>query len=158
MTHEVASSLVLLEEELRSFVANAKARLHRKALASLCCAAYDASCALLRAKGIHPDSHEGVQSMLSLHFVKAGALPADTTKRLHALMALRHAADYKGDVEIGAGDVREQRAWTIGYVARVLDLLEAGAAKIDLAQVQQALDEARAVRLAADPAGRRRRG
>ena len=139
LRHEVANSLLLLEEELRSFVANANAKLWRKAIANLYYAAYNATCALLWSKGIRAESHDGAQSMLALHFVKSGALPGDTARNLNSLMALRHAADYKGDVPIEAGDVREHGKWALRFVDRSLDLLKAGRPKIGLKAVEKAL-------------------
>ena len=145
LTHEVANSLLLLEEELRSFVANAHAKLWRKAIANLYYAAYNATCALLWSKGIRAESHDGAQSMLALHFVKSGALPGDTARNLNSLMALRHAADYKGDVPIEPGDVREHGKWALRFVGKTLELLKAGRPKTDLKRVEKALRETVAV-------------
>ena len=139
LTHEISNSLVLLNEELRSFVANVNAGLWRKATANLYYAAFNATCALLWSKGIRTESHDGALSMLSLHFVKPGALPKDTTKNLNALMALRHAADYKGEVAIESSDVEAQRKWTTQFVGKSLELLKAGGAKIDLKAIARAL-------------------
>ena len=80
LKHEVEGQLVLLAEELRSFAANARAGTWRKATHNLYYAAFDATAALLWSKGIEPKSHDGAQSMLALHFVKPGALPADTAR------------------------------------------------------------------------------
>ena len=145
LTHEVANSLLLLEEELRSFVANANAKLWRKAIANLYYAAYNATCALLWSKGIRAESHDGAQSMLALHFVKSGALPAETARNLNSLMALRHAADYKGDVPIEQGDVREHGKWALRFVGKILELLKVARPKTDLKGVEKALREAAAV-------------
>ena len=147
LTHEVSNSLVLLDEELRSFVANTNAGLWRKAVANLYYAAYNATSALLWSKGIRAESHDGAQSMLSLHFVKSGALPRDTTKNLNALMALRHAADYKGDVSIDSGDVNEHRKWAMQFVGKALKLLKADGPKIEVKAVETALGEASEVEI-----------
>ena len=151
LKHEVSNSLLLLNEELRSFVAIAGAGLWRKAIASLYYASYNATCALLWSKGIRAESHDGAQSMLSLHFVKSGALPRDTARNLNSLMALRHAADYKGDVPIDSGDVLEHRKWTIEFVGAALQLLKAGAITVDLKAVEEALGEASGLKIAAGP-------
>jgi uncharacterized protein (UPF0332 family) len=147
LTHEVSNSLVLLAEELSSFVANANASLWRKAITNLYYAAYNATCALLWSKGIRADSHDGAQSMLSLHFVKAGALPAATTKNLNALMALRHAADYKGDVPIDPDDVRTHKAWALQFVEQALKLLDPARTKADMKTAEKALSAAKAVKI-----------
>ncbi len=145
LRHEVSNSLVLLQEELGSFIANAEHRLYRKAISNLYYAAYDMTCALLWSKGIRCESHDGAQSMLSLHFVKAGSLPADTTKHLNNLMAMRHAADYKGEVQIAASDVREKRTWVVNFVERALPLIEGGGLKVDLGKVKEVSDRMRKV-------------
>jgi uncharacterized protein (UPF0332 family) len=147
LKHEVEGQLVLLAEELRSFAANARAGTWRKATHNLYYAAFDATAALLWSKGIEPKSHDGAQSMLALHFVKPGALPADTTARLNELMAARNAADYKGAVPVGVTEAARYRPWVIGFVEKALALLEAGALKPDLAPVRAALSEAAAARL-----------
>lgn len=142
LKHEISNSLVLLNEELRSFVVNAQAGLWRKAMANLHYASYNATSALLWSKGIRAESHDGAQSMLSLHFVKAGALPRDTARKMNSLMALRHAADYKGDVPIESGDVLEQKQWTMEFVARTLELLKSGGFKADVKALEEAVREA----------------
>lgn len=142
LKHEISNSLVLLNEELRSFVVNAQAGLWRKAMANLYYASYNATSALLWSKGIRAESHDGAQSMLSLHFVKAGVLPRDTAKKMNSLMALRHAADYKGDVPIESGDVLEQKQWTMEFVARTLELLKSGGFKADVKALEEAVREA----------------
>ncbi len=142
LKHEVANNLILLEEELRSFAANAGAKLWRKAVTNLYYAAYDATCALLWSKGVKTESHEGAQSMLSLHFVRAGALPKDTTKNLSMLMSLRHAADYKGDVSIAAQDVIDQRKWVVGFVNSALDIIRAEGPGASVSAALAALEQA----------------
>lgn len=148
LQHEVANYLILLDEELRSFVANAKADLWRKAVTNLYYAAYDATCALLWSKGVKAESHEGAQSMLSLHFVKAGALPRDTTKNLSMLMSLRHSADYKGDVSICAQDVLEQRKWVIGFVNSALETIRSEGPGVSVSAALAALGQAGRVAIA----------
>ena len=153
LRHEVSNNLTLLEEELRSFAANVGAGLWRKSVANLYYAAYDATCALLWSKGIKAESHEGAQSMLSLHFVKAGAMPKGTTKNLSLLLSLRHSADYKGDVSISAQDVLEQRKWVIGFVKSAMDIIGAGSLGISATAVLTALKDAERVAIKEDGEG-----
>lgn len=165
LKHEVANCLTLLEEELRSFVVNARAGLFRKAIANLYYATYSATCAILWSKGIRAESYDGAQSMLSLHFVKAGVFARETTKKLNALMADRHAADYKGDVQFGAEDVANHRAWVVDFVSRAMQLLKAGSVNADTRQIDEALAAVRSIEIAEGndgggspppPGGRRR--
>jgi uncharacterized protein (UPF0332 family) len=157
LMHEVSNNLVLLHAELRSFVANAQARLWRKAITNLYYAAYNATRALLWSKGIQTESHDGAQSMLSLHFVKSGALPADTTKKLSVLMGLRHSADYKGDIAFDRADVQEHRKWTTQFVAASLKLVKAQFPKVHVREVEEALAQAAALDLDAGGAPARRK-
>lgn len=53
---------------------------------------------LLMLKGIDPLKHDGVKTMLSLHFVKAEILPQDIIKIFKNLLSLRTDVDY-GDFE-----------------------------------------------------------
>jgi uncharacterized protein (UPF0332 family) len=154
LSHEVSNSLLLLEEELRSFVANAAARTYRKAVHNLYYAALDAASALLWSKGIRIESHDAAQSLLSLHFVKSGALPRDTASRLNDLMAKRHAADYKGAVPIGAEDVSRFRPWVVEFVRACLALIKKGGLRVNTSAAEEAAERAGRVRI--DEAGNER--
>jgi uncharacterized protein (UPF0332 family) len=136
LRHEVANCLVLLDEELRSFVANVHAGTLRKATHNLYYAAFDAACALLWTKGIRAETHESAQSMIALHFVKPGTLPKATNARLNELMSARHAADYQGAVSISRSDVRRYRDWTIPFVLQVIKLIESSRLNVDLEPVR----------------------
>ncbi|MEW6606820.1 MAG: HEPN domain-containing protein [bacterium] len=54
--------------------------------------------ALLILQDITPQSHEGVITMLSLKFVKAGLIPVDIVKKFKLLLSRRTDVDY-GDFE-----------------------------------------------------------
>ena len=142
LSHEVSNSVLLLEEELRSFAANVDARTYRKAIHNLYYAALDAACALLWSKGIRMESHDAAQSLLSLHFVKSGALPRDTASRLHDLMAKRHAADYKGAVPIGVDDVSSFRPWVVEFLKTSLSLIKKGGLRVSTTGAEEALERA----------------
>ncbi|MGH8681701.1 MAG: HEPN domain-containing protein [Burkholderiales bacterium] len=148
LRHEVANSLVLLDEELRSFVANVHAGTLRKATHNLYYAAFDAACALLWTKGIRAETHESAQSMIALHFVKPGVLPKATNARLNELMSARHAADCQGAVSISRSDVRRYRDWAIPYVRQVLELIASSRLDVDLEPVRASLEAGEGVVLA----------
>jgi len=69
-------------------------------------AAFHGASALLASVGIYPGTHDGVIAMLSLHFVKPGALPATTGKDLQHLYNQRLIADYKGYLEQDIGEAQ----------------------------------------------------
>jgi len=141
IAHEVSKALALLEEELRSFVANSAAGTWRNAMKNLYYAAFHAAEAILQSRGIEPKSHEAAQSLLALHFVKAGALPADTVKRLNNLMNARHAADYRGDVSFEAADAGEYFPWVGRFVGQALEIVRNSPAKVELRATEKALEQ-----------------
>ena len=94
-----------------------------RCLSDLYYACYHLASALLASKGITANSHEAVQKLLALHFVKAAALPRDTTAKLNDLMDKRHVADYRPYIRIGAEDLAVFRSWIASYVRDVLRLL-----------------------------------
>lgn len=147
LAHEVSNHLVLLEEQLRSFVANAQAGTLRSAMHNLYYAAFNASCALLASKGITVESHDGAQSMLALHFVKPGVLRRDTTSKLNDLMSKRHAADYKGAIHVGADEVSLYRPWVVEFVKDSLALIKKTGLKVDAAAVSAAAGRAGGVEI-----------
>jgi uncharacterized protein len=50
--------------------------------------------ALCLAVGEEPRSHQGVAHLLSLHFVRSGLLPLDTSRLYASLQRFRESADY----------------------------------------------------------------
>lgn len=94
-----------------------------RCLSDLYYACYHLASALLASKGIAANSHEAVQKLLALHFVKAAALPRDTTAKLNDLMDKRHVADYRPYIRIGPEGLAVFRPWIVGYVREVLRLL-----------------------------------
>lgn len=67
-------------------------------------AAFHAASPLLAGKGIFAGRDDGVIAMVSLHFVKPGAMPRDAARKLQGLYDQRLIADYKGYLEQDAGD------------------------------------------------------
>lgn len=96
---------------------------YRSCVADLYYASFHLATALLAAKGLRARSHEAAQQLLALHFVRPGALPADTTKKMNALMDRRHTADYKTFVPMDASDVAEFKPWLGGFFRDALRLL-----------------------------------
>ena len=62
---------------------------------------------ILILQGVDPSRHEGVKTMLSLHFVKPKLLSQDAIKIFHNLLSMRTDVDY-GDFEyISKEDAKE---------------------------------------------------
>ena len=95
----------------------------------------------------HLHSHEAVQKLLALHFVKPAALPQDTVGKLNDLMDKRHVADYKPHILIGSEDVERFRPWIAGYVRAVLRLLGKSGPAEEIATLQRAVDDFAKIRL-----------
>lgn len=102
-------------------------------------ACFHMATALLASKGIRARSHDAVQELLALHFVKPAALPADTTRRFGSLMERRHTADYKTFAQVDAADLEEFRPWVAQFLADALTLLGRSAPEPQAAQLRAAI-------------------
>lgn len=78
---------------------NLKTGRYRTAINRSYYAILSASRSLLILEGFNPLSHEGIVTMLSLHFVKKEILPVSLIKSYKKLYALRTDADY-GDFDL----------------------------------------------------------
>jgi uncharacterized protein (UPF0332 family) len=96
---------------------------YRSCVVDLCFASVHLAAALLASRGLRARSHEAAQELLALHFVRAGALPADTSRKLNALMDRRHTADYKPVIPVDADDVAEFRPWVCAFARAGLKLI-----------------------------------
>jgi uncharacterized protein (UPF0332 family) len=104
-------------------------------------ACFHLASALLASRGIEARSHEAVQKLLALHFVKPAALPQETTARLNELMDKRHVADYKPYIPIGPEDIVALRPWISGFVRNVLRLLEKRAPAAEVESLQRLVNQ-----------------
>jgi len=96
---------------------------YRSCVKEMYFACFHMATALLASKGIRARSHDAVQELLALHFVKPAALAADTTRKFGALMDRRHTADYKTFAQVDAADVEEFRPWVAQFLGNALKLL-----------------------------------
>jgi uncharacterized protein (UPF0332 family) len=99
VTHEHLRQAIALETERGDQALLAAETLHQAQLP------YDAATrayyatfhyarALCLGVGEEPRSHQGVAHLLSLHFVRSGVLPADTSRLYASLQRFRESADY----------------------------------------------------------------
>lgn len=79
--------------------------------------------ALLLTRGLEAKSHEGALRLLSLHFVKAGLLPADASHLFSRLMKYREEADYNSSYVFTEKDVVQLREEVAAFAAQVADLI-----------------------------------
>ncbi|MGB9716674.1 MAG: HEPN domain-containing protein [Thermodesulfovibrionales bacterium] len=75
---------------------------------------------LLILKGIDPARHEGVKTMLSLHFIRPNLLPKDVIEIFKELMVLRTDVDY-GDLEFIGKDEAEK---ALAQAKRFIETIE----------------------------------
>jgi uncharacterized protein (UPF0332 family) len=68
--------------------------LYFKSVVSSYYAVYHAAKAALLLKGVAPQSHEGVERMFSLYYVKTKEIEVDISRIIGRLMKLRGEADY----------------------------------------------------------------
>ena len=118
-----------------------------RCMSDLYYACYHLASALLASKGISANSHEAVQKLLALHFVKPAALPRDTIAKLNDLMDKRHVADYRPHIPIGTEDLNVFRPWIVGFVREVLKLLGKSAPVEDAGALRRAVGDFDKIRL-----------
>jgi uncharacterized protein (UPF0332 family) len=103
-------------------------------------ACYHLANALLSSRGIAAGSHEAVQKLLALHFVKPAALPQDTVGKLNELMDKRHVADYKPHILIGSEDIARLQPWIVVFARDALRILGKAAPAGDRKSMLKALE------------------
>ena len=81
--------------------------------------------ALLYTQGLEPKSHEGLEPLFGLHFVKAGRVDSGSAKLLARLQKYREQSDYglvtvftKGDVEQELSEVERFVQSIQGYLKK----------------------------------------
>lgn len=90
----VAEELELGDRALQAALTLRKADLFHDALSRLYFAAFHWSRALLASAAIEAKTHQGVQSLLALHFIRPGRLGAEQQHTLSRLETWRGKADY----------------------------------------------------------------
>lgn len=81
-------------DELKAAKVLHESEIYYKSVASAYYVVYHAAKALLLLKGVVPKSHEGVERMFSLYYVKTKETEVDMGKIIGRLMKLREEADY----------------------------------------------------------------
>jgi len=128
-------------------IAGPYGRAYGRCVSDLYYACYHLARALLSSRGIAAGSHEAVQTLLALHFVKPAALPQDTAGKLNELMDKRHVADYKPHITINSEDIARLRPWIAGFVRAVLTLLGKAAPAEEVVALQRTVDDFEKIRL-----------
>ncbi|HHN65443.1 MAG TPA: HEPN domain-containing protein [Nitrospirae bacterium] len=92
---------LLAEQELQRAIEEIKSAeilkehgIHFKSVVSSYYSVFHAAKAALLLKGVTPRSHEGVERMFSLYYVRSGTIDVDISRIIGRLMKLREEADY----------------------------------------------------------------
>jgi uncharacterized protein (UPF0332 family) len=97
--------------------------LHGRAAGALYYAGLHACRALLATRRLEPKSHGGLRTLVSLHFVKSGALDAEFVRCLSDLQEAREGSDYLATYAVSAEEYQVLAASAdrvLHDVARVL--------------------------------------
>jgi uncharacterized protein len=104
---ELAKGFVdLALTELKSFKGNIRESVWRKAVTNIYYVFLNLIRAILAEKGIYPKTHEGIERMFALHFIKGEIFPKRIATYFSNLMSRRTEADYKFFIEFSKDDVQ----------------------------------------------------
>lgn len=106
-------------EEMRAADALVAAGMPRVAVTRIYFAVFHAMRARLYADDFEPRSHGGVQHLFNLHYVKAGAYPALTSRLTARLQKFREEADYGAAFVIDDEGAREELEAARAFVASI---------------------------------------
>ena len=96
-----------------------------KSITSAYYAVYHAAKAVLLLKGIVPQSHEGVERMFSLYYVKTKEMSVDMGKIIGRLMKLREEADYYPEATFSFDDSSDAIEKAEAFINEVKKFFEA---------------------------------
>jgi len=110
---EIEEELNISRENWDSYRDNYRAQRFRKATADLYFFCEHGAKALLLTVGIDPQSHEGIRRMISMHFIKPGAMPVSVARYLGNLYDRRKTAEYSRQAgwEFTEEEVRLYTEW-----------------------------------------------
>ena len=79
--------------------------------------------ALLILRGIDPETHEGVKTMLTKEFIRTGLLPKEFGETFRSIQARRIDSDYGDYVEISIKEASESLKQSQEFVKKVEEVL-----------------------------------
>jgi uncharacterized protein (UPF0332 family) len=122
----IAEELAHAAEALRAAEALISLSLFRDAANRLYYAAYHATLALLLTESLEPATHAGVQTLLGLHFVKQGKVPAAMGALLRRLQGYREASDYTRGFVMPEDECRTELQATRQYIDTIRAWVDRG--------------------------------
>jgi len=105
---------------LSDAINNFNAGMHKTSVNRSYYAVLHSARSLLILKGIDPIKHDGVKTMISLHFIRTDLLPREVIDIFKDLMVLRTDVDY-GDLEFVGKDEADS---AIGKAKRFIETIE----------------------------------
>lgn len=110
-------------DELKAAKVLHESGFYYKSVASAYYAVYHAAKAALLMKGVVPQSHEGVERMFNLYYVKTKDVEIDIGKIIGRLMKLREEADYYPETSFAPDESSEAIEKAEIFVSRIKDIL-----------------------------------
>lgn len=95
------------EEEIQASQVLQEKELYYKSIVSAYYTVYHAAKALLLLKCVDPKTHEGVERMFGLYYIKTGEFDTKTGKVLGRLRKMREEADYYPEIPFDYEDAKE---------------------------------------------------
>jgi uncharacterized protein (UPF0332 family) len=124
--HNVTDELALADSDLRAADALLGLDISPAAASRTYYAVFHATRALLLSVGIQSSSHKSLRSLFAQHFVKTGLLPAERSKELAQLEALRSSGDYDSSFALGPEEIRPELDKARRFVDDARELLRRG--------------------------------
>lgn len=95
------------EEELKAANILQEKEFYYKSIVSAYYAVYHAAKALLLIKSVDPKTHEGVERMFGLYYIKTGEFDTKIGKAIGRLRKMREEADYYPEIPFDYEDSKE---------------------------------------------------
>jgi|YNPNPStandDraft_1061719.scaffolds.fasta_scaffold00274_17 uncharacterized protein (UPF0332 family) len=95
------------EEELEVAKILQKKEFYYKSIASAYYAVYHSAKSLLLLKGVDPKTHEGVERMFGMYYIKTGEFNIKIGKAIGRLRKMREEADYYPEIPFDYEDSKE---------------------------------------------------
>lgn len=113
ITQEPGDIVEIILSKLISFRLNYKESNYRECVTLIYSAFEGIVRYILAVKGYYPQSHEGIHTLLALHFIKNGAISKKVYNYLTNLYLRRKDADYRGFIVYDKSDVDEYLQWIL---------------------------------------------
>ena len=106
------------EDELKAAILLQKEEFYFKSVVSSYYAIYHAAKALLLLKGVNPKTHEGVERMFGLYYIKTEEFDIKIGKALGRLMKMREEADYYPEIPFSKEEALEAIEMARGFLGK----------------------------------------